>query len=223
MDRPGAAFSDIADSTAEDWRRIAAEFPDFVKHLPYRVLDHLRLLDRSHGSFKVSSLTHCLQTASRAHRDGRDEEYVVCALLHDIGDTLATYNHADVPAAILKPFVSERNHWMVAHHDIFQGYYYFHYFGWDRRARDAFAGHPHSDYTAEFCAKYDGLAFDPDYDTLPLDYFEPMLCRVMAEPKHRPSYMSRPSRLRIAGRSVIAAMARLANTLAERPRDRADR
>jgi predicted HD phosphohydrolase len=206
----------MARSTAEDWRRIAAEFPDFAKHLPDRILDHLRFLDGDYGGFKVDRLTHCLQTASRAQRDGRDEEYVVCALLHDIGNSLACYNHADIPAAILKPFVSERNHWMVANHHIFQGYYFFHYFGWDRHARDAVAADPHAAYTAEFCAKYDGPAFDPDYDTLPLEFFAPMLRRVTATPRHQPSYMSRPSPVLVAGRAAIAGMRRLSRMLVAR-------
>ena len=113
----------------------------------------------------MDRLTHCLQTATRAHRDGRDEEYVVCALLHDIGDTLGAYNHPDIGAAIVKPFVSEANHWMVEKHGIFQGYYFFHYLGMDRNMRDAFKGHPHFQHTAEFCQKYDQPAFDADYDT----------------------------------------------------------
>jgi predicted HD phosphohydrolase len=66
-------------------------------------------------------LTHSLQTATLAYRAGEDEEYVVCALLHDLGDTLGTYNHADIAAAILKPFVSEQNHWIIEKHGIFQG------------------------------------------------------------------------------------------------------
>jgi predicted HD phosphohydrolase len=147
------------------------------------VLAHLRLLDGDYGGFAVDRLTHSLQTATLAHRDGRDEEYVVCALLHDIGDTLGSFNHADVAAAIVKPFVSEENHWMVEQHAVFQGYYFFHHIGGDRNLRDRFRGHPSFERTAEFCARYDGPAFDPKGETLPLDFFEPMLRRVMAFPK----------------------------------------
>ena len=136
------------------------------------------------GGFPVDRLTHSLQTATRAHRDGRDEEYIICALLHDIGDTLGSYNHADVAAAILKPFVSEANHWMVANHGVFQGYYFFHYIGLNRDLREAFRAHPGFAQTEEFCARYDGPAFDAAAETLPLTYFEPMLRRVFAQPKH---------------------------------------
>jgi predicted HD phosphohydrolase len=178
-----AEFRNMADSTEEDWRRISGDFIPFAMALSGRVLDHLRLLDGDFGGFIVDRLTHSLQTATRAHRDGRDEEYVVCALLHDIGDTLGSFNHPDIAAAILKPFVSEQNLWMVQQHGIFQGYYFFHYIGQDRHARDGLAGHPYYAATEEFCAKYDAPAFDPDYDTLPLDFFEPMLRRIISLPK----------------------------------------
>ena len=178
-----AEFRNMEAGTAEDWRRISGDFMPFAMALPGRILDHLRLLDGDFGGFIVDRLTHSLQTATRAHRDGRDEEYVVCALLHDIGDTLGSFNHADIAAAILKPFVSEQNLWIVQQHGIFQGYYFFHYIGQDRHARDALADHPHYAATEEFCARYDAPAFDPDYDTLPLDFFEPMLRRVISVPK----------------------------------------
>ena len=129
-------------------------------------------------------MEHTLQTATRAYKDGRDEEYVVCALLHDIGDTLGCYNHADIAAAILQPFVSEENHWMVAHHGIFQGYYFFQYLGLDKNMRDRYRDNPHFRHCAEFCALYDQNSFDPDYENMPLDAFEPMVKRVMAEPKN---------------------------------------
>src|SRR6185295_7552343 len=131
-DEPRANFTNMAASTQADWRVIGADFMRFVVGLPDRVMAHLRLLDGDCGGFPVDRLTHSLQTATLAHRDGRDEEYVVCALLHDIGDTLGSYNHADVAAAIVKPFVSEENHWMVEKHAIFQGYYFFHHLGMDR-------------------------------------------------------------------------------------------
>src|SRR6185295_6255937 len=152
---------------------------EFSRRLPDRVLAHLRLLDGDYGGFAVDRLTHSLQTATLAHRAGEDEEYVVCALLHDIGDTLGSFNHADVGAAIVKPFVSEANHWMVEQHAIFQGYYFFHHLGLDREMREQFRGHPHFEYTAQFCHLYDQAAFDPDYESMPLEAFEPMLMRVM--------------------------------------------
>jgi predicted HD phosphohydrolase len=180
---PRASFTTMEQSTPEDWGIIVSHFLPFAARLPDRILDHLRLLDGDYGGFAVDRLTHSLQTATLAHRDGRDEEYVVCALVHDIGDTLASFNHPDIAAAILRPFVSAENHWMVEKHGIFQGYYFFHHTGMDRNMREQFRGHSWFDRTAEFCARYDGPAFDPARDTLPLEFFAPMLRRVFAAPK----------------------------------------
>jgi len=178
-----ATFTSMDASTAEDWKVIYSHFVPYAGKLPDRVLAHLSLLEGDCGGFAVDRLTHSLQTATLAHRDGRDEEYVVCALLHDIGDTLGTYNHADIAAAILRPFVSPENFFMVEKHGIFQGYYFFHHLGLDRNVRERFRDHQWFARTAEFCAKYDGPAFDPKAETLPLHYFEPMVRRVLAAPR----------------------------------------
>jgi predicted HD phosphohydrolase len=180
---PRATFHAMTEGTREDWQIIAGAAIQLAAGLPDRVLAHLRLLDGDFGGFAVDRLTHSLQTATRAERAGRDDEYVFCALLHDIGDTLGSLNHQDVAAAIVQPFVSEQNHWMVAQHAVFQGYYYFHYLGLDRDKREQFRGHEWFDYTAEFCHEYDQPAFDPGYDTLPLEHFEPLVRQVMASPK----------------------------------------
>ena len=179
-----AKFREMLEGTQEDWGIIASHAGQFNRGLAKRVIDHLRLLDGDYGGFPIDRLTHSLQTATRAMRDGRDEEYIVCALLHDIGDTLGSYNHPDVAAAILKPFVSEANHWMVANHGAFQGYYFFHYLGLDRNLRDRFKDSPHFHYTAEFCHKYDQAAFDPEYESEPLETFIPMVERLFAHPKN---------------------------------------
>jgi predicted HD phosphohydrolase len=183
-----AQFHAMTEGTQDDWAKIALAALSFNQDLPQRVLAHLKLLEGDCGGFAVDRLTHSLQSATLAHRDGMDEEYVVCALLHDVGDTLASYNHAELGATILKPFVSEENHWMLQHHGIFQGYYFFRYLGLDRNMREKFRGHPCFERTALFCARHDQNAFDPDYDTMPLDVFLPMLCRVMERPK-RSIYM----------------------------------
>jgi predicted HD phosphohydrolase len=177
-----AQFNRMQDSTRADWQAIAGEFMQFSQTLPDRVMAHLKLLDGDFGGFPVDRFTHCLQTGTRALRDGRDDEYVVCALLHDIGDTLGTFNHPDIAAAILKPFVSEANLWMVQHHGIFQGYNFFHHIGMDRNMRDMFKGHAHYVRTEEFISLYDDPAFDSHYETLPLQEFEPILRRVMTRP-----------------------------------------
>jgi len=178
-----AQFSAMTEGTAQDWQRISAQFVPFAQELPERILKHLKLLDGDFGGFPIDRLQHSLQTATRAQRDGRDDEFVVCALLHDIGDTLGTYNHAEIAAAILKPFVSEQNHWMLQHHGVFQGYFFFHYLGLDRNQRDAFREHKWYAYTEDFCATYDQNSFDPKYDTLPLEAFEPIVRRVLAAPR----------------------------------------
>ena len=183
-----AQFHAMTQGTQEDWAKIAIAAVGFNRELPDRVLAHLKMLQGDCGGFAVDRLEHSLQSATLAHRDGMDDEYVVCALLHDIGDTLASYNHAELGATILKPFVSEENHWMLANHGIFQGYYFFHYLGLDRNMRDHLRGHPAFERTAAFCARHDQNAFDPEYDTMPIEAFVPMLHRVMERPK-RSIYM----------------------------------
>ena len=178
-----AQFHHMKDSTQQDWEIIGAEFLAFRGDVCRRLKAHLLLLEGDCGGFPVDRLTHCLQTATLAHKDGKDEEYVVCALLHDIGDTLGPANHADVAAVLLEPYVSEANHWMVKHHGIFQGYYFFHYMGLDRNLRDQYKDHPHYAQTLEFIEKYDAPAFDPDAEFYDLSFFEPMMERVFKEPR----------------------------------------
>jgi predicted HD phosphohydrolase len=186
--RPRAKFHAMTEGTKEDWDKIAVGAIELAAGLPDRVLAHLRLLGGDYGGFAVDRLAHSLQTATRAHRADRDDEYVFCALIHDIGDLLGPLNHADVAAAVVKPFVSEQNHWMVEKHAIFQGYYFFHHLGLDPDMREQFRGHEWFDYTADFCHEYDQPAFDPGYDTLPLEHFEPLVRQVMSSPK-RSIYM----------------------------------
>ena len=184
MDDSGtqASFRSMDQGTQEDWAIIGTHFVPFAGQLADRVLTHLKLLDGDYGGFPIDRLQHSLQTATRAHRGGEDEPYVVMALLHDVGDTLGSYNHPDIAAAIVKPFVDERLHFITAQHGIFQGYYFFHHLGLDRDLREQFRGHPHFEDTARFCELYDQAAFDPGYDNAPLDFFEPMLRRVFERP-----------------------------------------
>ena len=179
-----AKFHAMTEGTAEDWAAIGRAAAPHRGELADRLLAHLKLLDKDHGGFAVDRLEHSLQTATRAHKDGRDEEYVVCALIHDIGDILLPANHAELGALVLKPYVSEANLWMVQNHGIFQGYYFFHHIGLDRNLRDQFKGHAHYERTAEFCDLYDNPAFDPKGETLAIGEFEPMVRRVFAQPKN---------------------------------------
>jgi len=186
MDR--ATFKAMTEGTQADWGKIATAATDFNRGLADRVLSHLKMLKGDCGGFSVDRLEHSLQSATLAFRDRMDEEYVVCALLHDMGDILASTNHAELAATVLKPFVSEQNWWLLQHHGIFQGYYFFHYLGLDRNMREQYRGHPNFERTALFCERHDQNAFDPGFDTMPLEAFVPMVQRVMARPK-RSIYM----------------------------------
>jgi predicted HD phosphohydrolase len=170
-----ARFTSFEESTAEDWALITPQLEITQSHVADRVISLMRDLKFDHGGFPVDRLEHSLQTATRAERDGRDDEYVLCALLHDIGDTLSPYSHPDIAAGILKPFVSEANHFMVQNHGIFQGYYFWHHIGLDKDAREQFRGSPYFEYTEEFCAKYDQTAFDAAYVSNPLEHYEPLI------------------------------------------------
>lgn len=172
-------FTAMESGTREDFELTARHDNANLAGQADRVLDWLRQMD-GESPYRISRLEHCLQTATRAERDGADEETIVCALLHDIGDVLAPANHSQVAAALLQPYVSEKNHWIVRHHGLFQGYYYFHFFGQDREARDKYRDHPYYQDCLDFCANWDQASFDPDYDTRPLEHFEPMLRRLFA-------------------------------------------
>lgn len=190
-DGPRATYKTMAEGTQQDWDIIVNQMKPHQKELPGRLVAHLKLLGGDYGGYAVDRLEHCLQTATRAFQSGQDDEYVAAALLHDIGDTLGPANHADVAAAILKPFVSERIHWIVEKHAIFQGYYFFHYLGLDRDMRETFRGHPHFEACAQFCHLYDQNSFDPNFKSMPLSAFEPVIGRVFARPKN--SIYLRPS------------------------------
>jgi len=175
-----ARYRCMAEGTKEDYDLVFAHFERFERDLGSRVMKALAQLEHSYPGEQVDRLVHSLQTATRAHRDARDEEYVVAALLHDLGDLLATMNHSDYAAAILKPYVRPNIHWMIRQHGLFQGYYYFHHIGLDRNAREQHRGHPAYALCIDFCDKYDQASFDPDYDTMPLAAFEPMVQRLFA-------------------------------------------
>ncbi|HIG71055.1 MAG TPA: phosphohydrolase [Myxococcales bacterium] len=182
-DSQDTTFTAMRDATREDYQKIGRLSLEFAAGLPSRVLTHLQLLQGDTGGYAVDRLTHSLQSATRAQRDGRDDEYVVCALIHDIGDTLATANHSDLAATILEPFVSDQNYWIVKHHGIFQGYYFFHHLGLDQNMRDRFRDHEWWSDCAQFCELYDQNCFDAEYDTLPLEAFEPLVRKVFSTPR----------------------------------------
>jgi predicted HD phosphohydrolase len=178
-----ASFRAMTEGTAEDWKIVGEADGILMAGVADNVLVHLRLLAGERGGFAVDRLTHSLQTATRAERAGRSDEYILAALLHDIGDTLAPANHAEFAASIVKPFVSSEVSWLVRYHAEFQGYYFWHFFGADRHTRERHRGHLNFDLTAEFCAEFDQTSFDPDYPTRPLEHYEPLVRTLMAKPR----------------------------------------
>lgn len=172
------AFRQMKDGTAEDYALLDALEKVYAEALPDRILQHLERLADGLSGYRVSRLEHSLQTATRALRDGADIDWVVTALVHDIGDDLAPANHDSLAAAILKPYVREECSWVVQHHGIFQLVYYAHHLGKDPEARQKYADSPYYQAAVDFCARWDQAAFDPDYDSEPLGTFAPMVREV---------------------------------------------
>ena len=177
-------FTRMSDGTAEEYAFLERLEADYVRGLPRRIERSLARLADSFSGYRVDRLEHSLQSATRAHRDGRDVDYVVAALVHDVGDELAPYSHSELAASILRPFVDERLYWIVRTHGVFQMYYYGEQTGLDRDARDRYRGHRWFDDAVEFCERYDQNCFDPGYDSEPLAFFRPMLDEVFGrEPR----------------------------------------
>ena len=178
------SYTRMADGTAHDYEILAPHHAAYHRLLPDRVLAALDELTTSFDGLLVTRYEHSLQTATRAERDGRDDEYVVMALLHDIGDELAPFTHSEMVGAILRPFVRPELVWIARHHTAFQLRYYGSFTGQDPDARDAFAGHEWFDACDEFCALYDQESFDPAYDSYDVGHFEPKVRAVFAEPRY---------------------------------------
>ena len=177
------SYTRMADMTEADLRLINADADDDAAQLPGRLMDAVAQLEQFQGALQVTRLEHSLQCATRAHRAGKDKEYVAAALLHDIGDALAPHSHGEMVGAVLRPFVSERVCWIVQKHALFQAYYYAHLMGEDRNARDKYRDHPYYDDCVEFCEHFDQNCFDPDYDSLPLEFFRPIVEEVFSRPR----------------------------------------
>ena len=186
------SFRAMKDGTREDYLLLDESERVYALGLADRVLEQLTRLDHTLEGYPLTRLGHSLQTATRALRDAADEEMVVAALVHDIGDELAPYNHAELAASILRPYVRPEVSWIVAQHGLFQNYYYVHHLGGDRNARDRYRDHPWYAACAHFCAAWDQCSFDPDYATEPLATFEPLVRRVFARTPHDPRYVSKP-------------------------------
>ena len=180
-------FTQMKDGTKEDYELLAELEKPYHAMTPDRILQELRRQgDVSLEGYKITRLDHGLQSATRAYREGADIDWVVGALLHDIGDGLAPQNHDKMSAEVIRPFVREEVAWVVEHHGIFQMLYYGHHYGWDRNARDQFKDHPSFDACAEFCERWDQSSFDPEYDAEPLEFFEPMVREVFTRKAYDP-------------------------------------
>jgi len=171
-------FNQMKDGDKEDYDLLAKFEEKFVADTAERILKVLKKLDNSLGGYKISRLEHSLQTASRALRDNASEEMIIASLLHDIGDEIAPLNHSELAASVIKPFVSEKTTWIIEKHGIFQMYYYAHHYGHDKNEREKYKDHPYYKDCVNFCARWDQASFDPNYETIPLKDFEPMVNRI---------------------------------------------
>tara|TARA_B100000575_G_scaffold285813_1_gene281640 strand:+ start:473 stop:1027 length:555 start_codon:yes stop_codon:yes gene_type:complete len=174
------SFTEMKKGTKEDYLLLDKNEKDFAKKTADRILKFLSSLTETLEGYQVSRLEHSLQSATRALNAGEGEEMIVAALLHDIGDELAPMNHSEYAASILKPYVSEKTHWIVEKHGEFQAYYYAHHLGGNRNKRDKYKGHKYFDACVNFCEKYDQCSFDPNYKSYPLERFEPMVRNIFA-------------------------------------------
>ena len=181
------SFTQMKDGTKEDYEFLTNHEIEYTKGTADRLLKALVSLDESLSGYQITRLGHSLQSATRAERDGADIDWVVCALLHDIGDIFAPYNHDEYAAAILRPFVREQCTWVVEKHGDFQMVYYGHHVGGDPHKRDAYAGHVYFDDCAQFCERWDQSSFDPAYDTLPLAHFADRVREVFARQPYDPN------------------------------------
>jgi predicted HD phosphohydrolase len=183
------SFQRMEDGTREDYEFLDRSEREYALGLPDTIVGALEKLDHTLQGYPVSRLEHSLQTATRALRDGADDELVAAALIHDVGDELAPYNHAEIAAGILRPYVRPEVTWIVEQHGLFQSYYYAHHSGGNRNGRDRFRDHPWYQACRDFCANWDQCSFDPRYEWQPLSSFEPLIRRIFTRPPHDPRYV----------------------------------
>jgi predicted HD phosphohydrolase len=174
-------FDRLDDGTDADFEVMRRVHERNLAKLPDLLLSMLGSL-KGDAAYPVDRLEHSVQTATRAMRDGADEELIVCALFHDVGETLGPLNHGQVGAALLRPFVSEQNYWVLAHHAIFQTYFYAQHLGLDPNARDQYKDNPSYQACVDFTTNWDEVSFDAHYSSEPLSTFEPMVRNVLSRP-----------------------------------------
>ena len=186
------SFSQMKDGTQEDYELLRRHEEDYHTGTADRLLKELaRQADETLSGYKVTRLEHALQTATRAENDGADIDWIVAALLHDIGDGLAPQNHDKFAAEIMRPFMREEVTWVVEHHGIFQLVYYAHHYGWDPDKREEFREHPCYQSCVDFCERWDQSSFDPDYPMKSLEHFAPMVHVVFSRKAWDESHIKR--------------------------------
>jgi predicted HD phosphohydrolase len=183
-------FTAMADGTKADYELLDRYERLFVGQLPNRLMETLEGLSGSLGGYKITRLEHSLQAATRARLAGADVNWVVAALMHDIGDELAPYNHSELAASVLQPYVPEEVHWVVRHHGVFQSYYYAHHLGGDRNLRDRYMDHEWAPLCMQFCAEWDQNSFDPDFPIHDLSSFEDDVHEVFGRPAWDPQVVA---------------------------------
>jgi predicted HD phosphohydrolase len=182
MATTASSFTRMDEGSVEQWMAIGTETIANQPRAADRVVDMLRSLAEVVDGFAVDQLTHCLQTATRAERAGADDQVVIASLCHDIGKAISVPNHPAIAAEILKPYVRDEVYWMILTHQDFQGRHYYQLLGKDPDAREQYRDHPAFALGERFADEWDQVSFDPDYDTLPLEHFEPRLRALLAKP-----------------------------------------
>jgi len=176
------SFKRMDEGSASDYALLDEFETDYIKGLPDRIIHSLQRLEDTLGGYQVTRLQHSLQSATRAEADGADIELIVAALIHDIGDELAPENHSQLAACIIRPYVRAEVSWILEMHGVFQFKYYADKVGLNPDERERWRNHPWFDSCEQFCRDWDQVSFDPDYETKPLSYFEPMLRQVFSRP-----------------------------------------
>ena len=171
-------FTEMKNGSKEDYELLEKYEKNFERKTADRLLKYLESQTTTLEGYQITRLEHSLQAATRAYKNGESEEMVVATLLHDIGDDLAPMNHSQYAASIIRPYVSEKTYWIILHHGLFQTYYSAHHLGGDRNARDKFKDHKYYQDTVDFCEKYDQSSFDPNYNSMSLKEFEPMVKKI---------------------------------------------
>ena len=192
-------FTQMKDGDKEDYDFLTAHETEYTKGTADRLLKALVDLDESLSGYQVTRLGHSVQSATRAWRDGADDDWVVSALLHDIGDIYAPYNHDEYAATILRPFVREQCTWVVEKPGDFQMIYYGHHVGGNPHKRDTYKGHPYFEDCAAFCERWDQASFDPNYDSKPIKFFTDMVRSVFARTPYDPKVIRKGERAPLIG------------------------